>query len=137
MIQGGVVDPLGSCMVEQASASVRCVTFYIVCYLPRSPIHGAATLRMAGCSVVGRLRSRVAIRVPRSWIGALTSFGVVRSRRTSHDDLRTFRLGAERDQLQTADSVEKLVWLSGAGAAAKFDLIEWPPLNATRSGDGL
>ena len=39
--------------------------------------------------------------------------------------------------LLSADSVEKLVWQSGAGKAAKFDLIEWPLLNATRSGDGL
>jgi hypothetical protein len=37
----------------------------------------------------------------------------------------------------TTYSVEKLVWQSGAGTASKFDLIEWPLLNATRSGDGL
>jgi hypothetical protein len=36
-----------------------------------------------------------------------------------------------------AYSVEKLASPSGAGTAAKFDLIEWPLLNATRSGDGL
>jgi hypothetical protein len=42
-----------------------------------------------------------------------------------------------RDRPLLAYSVEKLVWWSGAEAAAKFDLIEWPPLNATRSGDGL
>ncbi len=34
-------------------------------------------------------------------------------------------------------SVEKLVWLRGAGIAAKFDLIEGPLLNATNAGDGL
>jgi hypothetical protein len=39
--------------------------------------------------------------------------------------------------LQLADSVEKLVWRSRAGTAAKFDLIERPLLNATPSGDGL
>ena len=39
--------------------------------------------------------------------------------------------------LLVADSVEKLAWRSGAGAAEKFDLIERPLLNATRSGDGL
>jgi hypothetical protein len=45
----------------------------------------------------------------------------------------------ERNALRPllADTVEKLVWLRGAGTAAKFDLIEWPLLNATRSGDGL
>ncbi len=36
-----------------------------------------------------------------------------------------------------AYSVEKLVWLRGAGTAAKFDLIERPQLNATNAGDGL
>ena len=36
-----------------------------------------------------------------------------------------------------ADSVEKFVWLSRAGTAAKFDLIERPLLNATNAGDGL
>jgi hypothetical protein len=39
--------------------------------------------------------------------------------------------------LELADSVEKLVWRSRAGTAAKFDLIERPLLNATPSGDGL
>jgi hypothetical protein len=42
-----------------------------------------------------------------------------------------------RQRLRSADSVEKLVWRSGAGTAAKIDLIERPLLNATRPGDGL
>ena len=46
-------------------------------------------------------------------------------------------LAAVDDRPLPAYSVEKLVWRSGAGTAAKFDLIERPLLNATRSGDGL
>jgi hypothetical protein len=44
---------------------------------------------------------------------------------------------SQRVGLLRVDTVEKLVWRSGASTAAKFDLIEWPLLNATRSGDGL
>jgi hypothetical protein len=49
------------------------------------------------------------------------------------------RMSAYRrnDGLRRVDSVEKLVWLSRTGTAAKFDLIEPPVLNATNAGDGL
>ena len=49
----------------------------------------------------------------------------------------TGKLGGDPGWLLLAYSVEKLVSPSGAGTAAKFDLIECPLLNATRPGDGL
>jgi hypothetical protein len=45
-------------------------------------------------------------------------------------------LGHDADWLLLAYSVEKLVWRDGARTAVKFDLIESPLLNATRSIDG-
>jgi hypothetical protein len=70
------------------------------------------------------------------WLSTRRRLRIAR-RRPPRQPLLPGKLRCAGDRLELADTVEKRVCRSGAGTAAKFDLIERPLLNATRSGDGL